>query len=36
MALEAQSLTVEERNQQIEETADELIRTLDKRLWDEI
>lgn len=35
MALEAQSLTAEERNQQIEETADELIRTLDKRLWDE-
>jgi predicted DNA-binding mobile mystery protein A len=35
MALEAQSLTVDERNQQIEETAEELIRTLDKRLWDE-
>ena len=35
MALEAQSLSVDERNQQIEETAEELIRTLDKRLWDQ-
>ncbi len=35
MALEAQSLTADERSQQIEETAEELIRTLDKRLWDE-
>jgi predicted DNA-binding mobile mystery protein A len=34
MSLEDQAVTDEERDQQIEDTAADLIRTLDKRLWD--
>ena len=34
MALEDQAVSPAERQVQIQETADELIRTLDKRLWD--
>lgn len=34
MSLEEQAVTAEERNKQIEDTAAELIRTLDKRLWE--
>lgn len=34
MALEEQAVTSEERRLHIEETANELIRTLDKRLWE--
>ena len=34
MSLEDQAVSEEERNQQIKDTAADLIRTLDKRLWD--